>query len=365
MHPRNCGSRFQVPKSPGELRSHRVMNPLVSILIPAYNAERYIGETIKSALTQTWIKKEIIIVDDGSRDDTLRIARQFSSPTVSVLTQPNSGASVARNKAFSVCQGEYIQWLDADDLLASDKISRQMATAAQCANERALLSCAWGHFIFRAHKAIFNPTPLWSDLTPIEWALRNLGESLWMQPANWLVSRKISETAGPWDVTLSLDDDGEYFSRVVLASESVRFVPDARIFYRRTPASLSYVGRSTKKLESLFLSIRLQIEHLRAIEDTLRVREVCVKCLQNYLVWFYPERPEIVAQAEHLAKELGGKLDGPRLPLKYAWIQKTFGWSAAKKAQSAYNHIKLSMFRSWDKALSRLETRPSGHLSAF
>jgi hypothetical protein len=98
---------------------------------------------------------------------------------------------------------------------------------------------------------------------------------------------------------------------------------------------------------------------VRAIEDTLRVREACAKCLQRYLVWFYPERPDIVAKAQNLAKELGVQLDGPRLPLKYAWIQKAFGWSAAKKAEAAYNHVKLSMSRSWDKALSRLETRPS------
>ena len=100
--------------------------PLISILIPAYNAEKWIGETIRSALSQTWPNKEIIIVESGSTDNTLRVARQFESPIVKVLSQPNEGASSARNTAFSVSQGEYIQWLDADDLLAPDKIARQM-----------------------------------------------------------------------------------------------------------------------------------------------------------------------------------------------------------------------------------------------
>jgi glycosyltransferase involved in cell wall biosynthesis len=340
------------------------MEPLVSILIPAYNAEKWITNTIESALNQTWRRKEIIVVDDGSSDQTLAFAQKFACGHLTVLTQPNAGAATARNKAFSVCQGDYIQWLDADDLLGPEKISRQMAAAALCASEQALLSCAWGHFIFRPHKAIFNPSALWADLAPLEWVLRNLGHGLWMQPANWLVSRKISEAAGPWDVRLSLDDDGEYFSRVVLASEIVRFVPEAKIYYRRTPASLSYVGGSSKKLESLFLSIRLQIEHARAVEDTPRVRKACVNCLQKYLVWFYPERPDIVVQAGNLANELGEKLDGPHLPLKYAWIQKVFGWSTAKQAQAAYNYAKLSVFRSLDKALSRLESSPRGNLSS-
>src|SRR5438270_12906784 len=102
------------------------MTPLVSILIPAYNAEPWVGDTIKSALNQTWPRKEIIVVDDGSRDQTLQVVRQFASKDVSVVTQENQGASVARNRAFELCQGDYIQWLDADDLLGPDKIIRQM-----------------------------------------------------------------------------------------------------------------------------------------------------------------------------------------------------------------------------------------------
>src|SRR5436309_10735842 len=90
--------------------------PLVSILIPAYNAERWIADTVRSALAQTWPRREIIIVDDGSRDQTLQVAQQFASKNVSVVAQENQGASAARNKAFELCQGDYIQWLDADDL---------------------------------------------------------------------------------------------------------------------------------------------------------------------------------------------------------------------------------------------------------
>src|SRR5262245_53234733 len=102
------------------------MAPRVSILIPAYNAGVWIAESIRSALAQTWENKEIIVVDDGSSDDTLRLARRFESAAVLVVSQANQGAAAARNKAFSLCQGDYIQWLDADDLLETDKIERQM-----------------------------------------------------------------------------------------------------------------------------------------------------------------------------------------------------------------------------------------------
>ena len=108
------------------------MSPLVSILIPAYNAEPWIADTINSALRQTWPRKEIIVVDDGSRDQTLQIARQFASEDVSVVTQENQGAAAARNKALQLCQGDYVQWLDADDLLSREKVTGQMAAAQEC-----------------------------------------------------------------------------------------------------------------------------------------------------------------------------------------------------------------------------------------
>src|SRR5215469_5479802 len=100
------------------------MRPLVSILIPAYNAEEWIACAVQSALAQTWPRTEIIIVDDGSSDQTLDVVGRFASKNVAVVSTQNHGAAAARNHAFRLSQGEYIQWLDADDLLAPDKIER-------------------------------------------------------------------------------------------------------------------------------------------------------------------------------------------------------------------------------------------------
>ncbi len=330
------------------------MEPLVSILIPAFNAERWIADTIRSALDQTWPRKEIIVVDDGSTDQTLPIARQFASDVVSVITQLNQGAAAARNKAFSLCHGDYIQWLDADDLLAPDKIAKQIDALKDCPGKKTVLSSVWGHFIFRPAKARFVPTPLWCDLTSIEWLLRKWEKNVFMQTATWLVSRELTEIAGPWDTRLLGDDDGEYFSRVILASDGIRFIPEARVFYRRGVGTLSYVGRSNRKLEAHFLSMQLHINHIRAVEDSARVRTACLKYLQGDLLNFYPERPDIVKRVEDLAANLGGRLEVPRLPWKYTWIQKTLGWTAAKQTQFYYNRFKFFLFKSWDILLFHL-----------
>ena len=335
------------------------MKPLVSILIPAYNAEEWIADTLKSAIGQTWERKEVIVVDDGSTDHTLAIARQFASERVSIVSQNNQGAAAARNRAFSVSQGDYIQWLDADDLLAPDKIARQMEAVDQCRSKRTLLSSAWGQFMYRPHKAKFEPTPLWCDLSPLEWLLRKMGQGVFMQTATWLVSRELTEAAGPWNTQLLGDDDGEYFCRVLLGSNGTRFIPEARVLFRMTGVNrLSYIGRSERKMEAQFVSMQLHIGYIRSLEDTERVRTACVKYLQHCLPSFYPERLDIVKQAEQLAATLGGRLEvPPRLSWKYAWIQKGFGWPLAKRAKLLMPRCRWSLIRSWDKAVSRFDNR--------
>ena len=279
------------------------MQPLVSILIPAYNAERWIAEAVQSALEQTWTRKEIIIVDDGSQDQTLSMARKFAGSTVSVITQENQGAAATRNKAYSVCQGDYIQWLDADDLLSREKIALQMQAAEACQERRALMSCGWGSFMYRPAKARFTPTTLWCDLSPVEWLLRKWEGNFHMQTATWLVSRELTEAAGPWDARLLGDDDGEYFFRVIRASTNIRFVPEAKIFYRITPsARLSHIGRSERKIEAQFFGMKLQIGYLVALANDERGRAACVNYLKTWLPHFYPNRPDIVKEAQALGR---------------------------------------------------------------
>jgi glycosyltransferase involved in cell wall biosynthesis len=332
------------------------MRPLVSILIPAHNAEEWVGAAITSALGQTWLRKEIIVVDDGSTDGTLSIARQLESKGVRVATQPNQGAAATRNRAFSLSRGDYIQWLDADDLLSPDKVAHQMQAAEETRDGWTLFSSPWAFFRYRPAKAKFIPTPLWADLAPTEWLTRKWEGNWHMQTATWLVSRKLSGAAGPWDTRLLGDDDGEYFSRVINASNGIRFVPQSRVYYRIAPSNrLSYIGRSDKKMEAQFLSMKLQIRYLRAREDSDRVRAACVTYLQAWLHNFYPNRPDLVQEAQQLAASLGGRLSLPKASWKYAWIEKLLGFAAAKHTQLYYNQCKSFALRAWDKMLYSFE----------
>jgi glycosyltransferase involved in cell wall biosynthesis len=332
------------------------MPALVSVLIPAYNAERWLGATIRAALAQTWSSTEIIVVDDGSTDGTLAVARRFESGNVKVVTQQNMGAAAARNRALQLAQGVYIQWLDADDLLAPDKVTKQMQIAEMAAHNRVLLSSSWASFMYRLSAARYSPTPLWEDLAPVDWIIRKWTHNLHMQTATWLVSRDLSEAAGPWSTQLLGDDDGEYFTRIVLGSREVRFATGAAVFYRVVgPSRLSYIGRSSRKLEAQFESMRLQIGHIRALEDTPRVHAAILSYLQTWLPHFYPERPDLVERMRQLAASVGGELKPAFLNSKYALIDSLFGRRAAKAAQLHYNNRKKQLLLSWDKLMLQLK----------
>lgn len=325
------------------------MAQLVSILIPAYNAEKWIADTIKSALNQTWPKKEIIVVDDGSADNTLQIARQFESKSVKVITQENMGACVARNKALSFAQGDYIQWLDADDLLAPDKISQQLKESESGQKTQILFTSAFGTFYYRHQKTKFIPNPLWQDLSPVDWITIKFSKNVWMNPATWLVSRRLTELAGPWDERLSRDQDGEYICRVVSVSDKVKFIPEARSYYRIGNIGSLSRSASDKATKSLFLSLNLCIDYLLSLEDSERTRAACLRYLQTWLGYFYPEQHELLQKINALAHELGGTLLPPELSWKYSWIKKIFGWKVAKKFRNMVRKVKLLAYKNWDR----------------
>jgi glycosyltransferase involved in cell wall biosynthesis len=109
------------------------MDPLVSILIPCYNARPWIAQCIQSAIDQTYPHKEIVVVDDGSTDGSLDVIRDFGDH-VRFETGPNRGANVARNRLVELSRGDWLSFLDADDYLLPEKIKRQMAQIASDAN---------------------------------------------------------------------------------------------------------------------------------------------------------------------------------------------------------------------------------------
>ena len=169
-----------------------------------------------------------------------------------------------------------------------------------------------------------------------------------------------------WDIRLLSNDDGEYMGRVIKLSDAIKFVPQAKVFYRITGGSrLSYVGQSKAKLEAQLLGVELQMQHVLSLEDSERTRSACVQKLQTWLGNFYPERPDMMLRVEQMASALGGKLEIPRLNWKYAWMQRTFGWVAVKTFRLRYRRAKSALIRFWDLILFKIESRSSASRRAI
>lgn len=330
------------------------MNPLVSILIPAYNFEKYIKSTIESALDQTWENKEIIVIDDGSTDNTYGIAKQFESKILKVITQENSGACVARNRALSLAQGDFIQWLDADDLLAPDKIEMQLLESDNNPESKVLHSCKWGYFYNHPSRAKFKQTMIWQDLSPSEWLkIRFSGGGRFMHTAGWLVSRKLTDLAGPWDERLKRNQDGEYFCRVVVNSELIKFHLSAVSYYRKGNLISITMNKSKSTIESLDLSYNLCVDHLLGLEDNENTRQACAKLLQKFITKIHVGDPQIILKNQNRIKELGGEISFPTESKKFTILRYIFGKDLTRKLKNYLWNIEVLFRRMWDKFLAK------------
>lgn len=332
---------------------------LVSILIPAYNAERWIKDTIQSALAQTWENIEVFVVDDGSTDNTAQIARKFESKSLKVISQKNGGPCYARNVAFTMCQGDFIQWLDSDDLLAPDKLSAQLSKHNNHGGDRILYSSAWGRFFYRTSKAKFEPDILWQDMGTRDFLVRSFTSDCWMQPSSWLVSRDLTERAGPWNENLFLNDDGEYFCRVIAESSFVRFVENARCYYRYGfPGCLSS-QKSPKAIASLDLSIKLCVDRLLQLEHSEETIKASIRLMNKYLSSIYPYATDphvkkLMDKACSRIIEFGGKIERPEETLKFKVARKVLGRRNARYLGYLVQSLKFFADRNWDWLLANL-----------
>lgn len=309
------------------------MLPLVSILIPAYNASPWLAQTLESALAQTYARCEIIVVDDGSSDDTLQIARRYVRENVRVITQSNAGASVARNHGLRLAGGEFIQFLDADDLLAPDKIEIQMKRFIGNPEIR-LCSGEWARFTKDPAEAEFQNAINHRDLSGVEFLQVFYEHASMMQPAAWLARRTLVDAAGPWDESLSLNDDGEYFARVMLEAPLIYFCPGARAYYRSS-ISGSLSSRSDRPaMKSLYRATEsITSELLKRDRSTATLAAVAYAWKWTAFE-LYPGDPVLSKKSWQHSRALGGSNRpfpaGPR----FQCLARILGWRLAKRLRS-------------------------------
>lgn len=322
--------------------------PLVSVCIPVFNSQKWLRETLDSALKQTYPNIEIIAVDDGSTDNSWNILQEYKTkfPTkIKIFRQENKGACAARNRAFIESTGDYIQWLDADDIIENDKLEQQLRTINFVKNTDMLLSGSFSKFYNKKNKSEFKPNSLWTDLTPDEWLRIYLKESAVIYPHCWLVSREIISRAGQWDEKILLNQDGEYFSRVVANSSYIKFVQDSKSYYRTGNLSSISNNKSKKKIISLIEANLQIVENVLNFSDISELKEACCLFLQKFysnILYEDKEIPEIETLKQKICL-LGGSIPSKNYSTKFKIIKEILGLSLARKLKLFFWSLEIKL----------------------
>jgi glycosyltransferase involved in cell wall biosynthesis len=204
------------------------MSKLVSVIIPCFNAEKWLQETIDSCLQQIYPHLEIIVIDDGSTDNSLEIIKTYGDKII-WKSLPHQGGNHVRNYGFKISKGEYIQYLDADDYILPEKIARQVSFL-----EATGADVVYGDWRYKHH---YPDGTSFLDRIEIAETQADILESLlanwWTAVASLLYRRSAIENSSGWDENLSAAQDRDFFLSVVMSGAKVVYQPGCYSVYRR------------------------------------------------------------------------------------------------------------------------------------
>ncbi|MES2417963.1 MAG: glycosyltransferase [Bacteroidota bacterium] len=198
---------------------------MVSVVIPAYNAEKTIAQTLTSVFEQTYSPIEIIVVNDGSTDNTAAVLASYGDK-IKLITIENNGVSYARNLGYSHANGKYIQFLDSDDLLAPDKLDLQVKALEE--NNADVAYGNWQRFVQKGEEITIKETVKKQIAGDIEIALFT---DFWCPPAVLLYSKRITEQL-TWNEKLPVIQDARYLLDAGIAKAKFVYIPELMALYR-------------------------------------------------------------------------------------------------------------------------------------
>lgn len=270
--------------------------PLVSIIIPLYNSEKYIKETINCLLNQTYNNIEIIVIDDFSTDDSFQLVSTINSDKIILEKNKTKGACAARNYGFELSQGDFIQYLDADDLISSSKIEKQLKLLEN--NPKAIASCGWCKFENSIKGLnIKNQSINQSYNTPYQWLLDAWTKNEMGLVSIWLTPREIINKVGKWNEELLINQDGEFFCRVILNSSCILYCKEAIAYYRINPKGITQSIRTKEKVASQLCSYQLCEKHLTPYFNDINAKKAIGNLYLKFIYFHHGKYSEIVQQA--------------------------------------------------------------------
>ncbi|MBD2531227.1 glycosyltransferase [Nostoc flagelliforme FACHB-838] len=218
----------------------------ISVIIPAYNAEKTIAETIESVQKQSFSDFELIVINDGSKDRTVEILESIQDERLQIFSYENGGVPVARNRGISHATGEFIAFLDADDLWTADKLELQLMALEH--NPKAGVAYSWTCFMDvdeQGKPLSFLPSPRYAFSGHVYEKL--LVSDFIHNGSNTLIRRQALESTGGFDPTCPGCEDWDYWLRLSTRWYFV-VIPQHQILYRRTLGGMSSKVEAMKKV---------------------------------------------------------------------------------------------------------------------
>lgn len=251
----------------------------VSVIMPSYNRATLVGETIRNLLAQTLPPHEIIVVDDGSTDNSVEVIREFGRP-VKLVQQANQGPGAARNTGLALAEGDFIQFQDSDDLLSLNKLERQ---AAQLETSGADLALGpWAHVFIQDREIKLESLVLQQALPS-----GKIGLAAWLM-RGWstvfqslLFRRAFLLKAGRYRTDVRYGEDMEFLFRLAAHSPRTAFAGDTLTLYRvDAPNKLSHDAGRARSQRQVDWAICLE-----AMQNEYRQRHLPIDRLTSWIFW--------------------------------------------------------------------------------
>ena len=301
--------------------------------MPVYNAAAYLAEAIDSVLNQTHQEIELIIINDGSTDESEDIIKNYNDLRIKYYYQKNKGQAIASNFGIEKASGDYIKFFDADDVLNIDHLHQQLIAINE--NATTIVSCDWGRFYKDyPNKSLFNEDIVRQELSPINWLKETLNKPADMMAAwLWLIPKQVLQKAGGWNTTLTLNNDFEFSIRLLLNADKVVHAGKAKLYYRSGVQGTLSKKISEQAFYQAFLSTHLGCNLLLKADNSAAMKRICANRYQVWVHRIYPKHPALINKFQQQVNELGGSdlpLEGGKLLFVINYF---FGWKTAKKTK--------------------------------
>lgn len=253
---------------------------IISIIIPAYNAEKTILETIQSVLNQTIFDFEIIVIDDGSKDKTLEVISMIGDPRIRVLSYPNAGVSTSRNRGLEQARGEFIAFLDHDDLWSPEKLESQLRALQE--HPDAALAYSWTDHCDNAGNVITMGRHLsWTGNVYSKLLVDNFLDTA----SNPLIRKVALDEVGGFDPSINSSGEWDLWLRLAIRYPFVA-IPESQVFHRISSTAMSAQIESHKReclevVDRAFAQAPVSLQHLKKASQANIYKYLLCKSLEG------------------------------------------------------------------------------------